>query len=641
MERLRSRTKSMMVFMDGPRKSIVERALKPEPIDPNIAAGGLAPCPAARAKIAMLPTASSMPSTGEGLSGIFASKDVGNTFAESMSRAPPLHGRRSISALSMSPNHDGDGDGQQQPRSASAMEGGGGDNTPQLPWLSEPTHAKKYKQHTVNEYHRVMNEFQQIKWGGLGADDNDEKRKARAIRQRVLDYGKCVSQLNVQVIKQSAPEDHRHIGAGGGIVGSSSSQPIPRKLTKEGELAKLKRERALQFADQLWVRPDGQPAHGNGRKSVELSPAPASQSPARRGNPNQVMIPGPLLVEELHALEGRHREDYERILSIKRQLGIQKAALPPISLSQEMPARVENAQRDDEIDRTTMDGEQQSQSDANSGKLPAFLREDYREEEDTQEDVDDVMYEVASPPSEVPQQQQQYDNHAIEQQELVLQSTSNSASLENLSRHSSTRHQQPHSSSSSPINNKGSHQGSQHMSRGPSPQSPLQREASSIGGGNIYGSITVVSNDRQHDEGNHSPPTSTAPIAARASNERSSTHSSPHPESNELLQGNNERVADVHGEGLVVEASNGSSPARGHDQQLTTTASVDVVEVCPVDVNTPTAKGDHQQEGVMVAADHDVEQQEGGDRSHGAFEATSPALSHASRSSANYLQPEQ
>lgn len=379
----------MMVFMDGRKQSVVERAPKPDPIDPNIAAGGLAPCPAARAKIAMLPTASSMPSSGEGLSGIFASKEP-NTFAESMARAPPLHGRRSVSSLSVaSPNH---GDGSHDaPRSASAMEGG--DTTPNLPWLSGPPASNmKYKQHTMSEYQRVMQDFQHIKWGGLGADDNDEKKKARETRQRVLEYGKCVSQLNVQVIKQALPES----ALGAGHHDAPGSKLIPRKLTKEGELARLKRERALRFADQLWVRPDGQPVHG--RSSVEPNaPLPSSTSPARRANTNHVMIPGPQLVEELHALEGRHREDYERIVAIKRQLGIQKLALPAIQSQQqdsgetgEGVEQVPPSAGEQPADAGTHSSDNAADSphstNAGSGKLPPFLRDDYREDDDDDND---------------------------------------------------------------------------------------------------------------------------------------------------------------------------------------------------------------------------------------------------------------
>jgi hypothetical protein len=590
MERLRSRTKSMMVFMDGPRKSIVERAPKPEPIDPQIAAGGLAPCPAARAKIAMLPTASSMPTTGEGLSGIFASKDAGNTFAESMSRAPPLHGRRSISALAMSSHNNGDSDGQ-LPRSASAMEGG---DTPHLPWLSEPTNAKKYKEHTVNEYHRVMNDFQQIKWGGLGANDSDEKKRARATRQRVLDYGKCVSQLNVQIIKQSSPEDHQ-----GNVA---SSQPIPRKLTKEGELARLKRERALQFADQLWVRPDGQPAHGNGRKSVEpqsgVVPAPSSQSPARRGN--HVMIPGPQLVEELHALEGRHREDYERILSIKRQLGIQKAALPQIHSSLEGPSednarttsREEDIERVDEaavMNRAATDDSPHSNA---GGKLPAFLREDYREE-----DEDDVMAEAGCNQNQDDNQHQQAPQHQrlplhdaaevemeVEEEQAVASHQSTSP-VGQLSRHSSQQQQQ--------------HEVSQHTD---SQRSPLQREASSS-------HSVAASNDRH--AGDRSPTT-----FEEIQNEQRPASSGSH-------HGNEGQLPAVDDDGeLLMESSNPAAATQQLELHRPVSAPVadrDSPAAAPRDADAISSRNEEQEMRNSKAA--------------------SPTLSHTSLSS-SYKQLE-
>jgi hypothetical protein len=591
MERLRSRTKSMMVFMDGPRKSIVERAPKPEPIDPQIAAGGLAPCPAARAKIAMLPTASSMPTTGEGLSGIFASKDAGNTFAESMSRAPPLHGRRSISALAMSSHNNGDSDGQ-LPRSASAMDGG--DATPHLPWLSEPTNTKKYKEHTVNEYHRVMNDFQQIKWGGLGANDSDEKKRARATRQRVLDYGKCVSQLNVQIIKQASPEDHQ-----GNVA--SSSQPIPRKLTKEGELARLKRERALQFADQLWVRPDGQPAHGNGRKSVEpqsgVVPAPSSQSPARRGN--HVMIPGPQLVEELHALEGRHREDYDRILSIKRQLGIQKAALPQIHSSLEGPSdgNARTTSREEVIERfddsavmnsAAMDDSPHSNA---GGKLPAFLREDYREDDD-----DDVMAEAGGNQyqddnQQAPQHQSLPTHDAAEvemeeNEEQAVASHHSTPPVGQLSRHSSQQLQHDR------LNNEGNNEASQHTD---SLRSPLQREASSS-------HSVAASNDRH--AGDFSPTT-----FEEIGNEQRPASSGSH-------HGDKEQLPAVDDDGELLMESSNPAAAQQHELHRPTSAPV-------------TDRG-----STAAARDADAISSRNEEQEMRNSKAASPTLSHTSLSSA-------
>lgn len=355
MERLRSRTKSMLVMMDA-RKSIVERGPKPEPIDPNIAAGGLAPCPAARTKIAMLPTASSVQTSGEPLSGIFSANH--NSLGESVTRAPPTHGRRSVTSLGHHGSSPSDNNGLVPLRSASAMEG-----ETQPPWLPNQTDAAapKYRQHTVHDYQRIMDDFQHIKWGGLGANDNEEKRRARETRKRVQDYGKCVSQLNVQMIKAQhnmQPSPQRSPGRAGP---AAQSQPIARKLTKEGELARLKRERALRFAEQLWVKPtsSGPPSD---------APIVPSSSPARvnHGRSNQ-LLPPPMLAQELHALEDRHREDYEKILSIKRQLGI--------LASSAHPEEAEVVGAETSVNST----EEVPPEQGGMRKLPSFLREDYGE----------------------------------------------------------------------------------------------------------------------------------------------------------------------------------------------------------------------------------------------------------------------
>lgn len=192
---------------------------------------------------------------------------------------------------------------------------------------AEPTN---YHAHDVKEYRKLQQQYITQRWGGLGFVDTDEQKQAREKRAKVHEYGNCVSLINAAILKASSPEPDAGGGGeagNGGLLSEKPSAAIQRKLTEEAEIAKLKRDRALNFYDNLDRRQRG------GRESVGVagrgSPAlHMSPSPSRDREPFNDVQSTPLApeqqdaLEQLQALLQKHRKDQEVMVRIKRELGM-------------------------------------------------------------------------------------------------------------------------------------------------------------------------------------------------------------------------------------------------------------------------------------------------------------------------------
>lgn len=347
MEKLRSRTKSLVGALEA-RKSIVERLgqhekdlQSPPPMDASLAAGGLSPSPTSRSKISMLPSLNNLsdgnisPIFGFSATAGYSTNQEASVSAPSPSTA--MFGRR---ATSISPN-------------VTRPDGSTDDDTTGVEhFAAQPT---KYQQHTYGEYKKMVNEYKNCKWGGLGPEETEEKRRARENRQKFLDYGKNVSQLNLQLVQQ-LQQAVSPSPQGRGSPPLKQSAMIQRRLTDEAELGRLKRERMMMFtANLLQKDPKGtglSPARGFVTPSptlldavsessdahaqpvatigeLHMTTGPTSQSGAiqtslhyQSFSPQHVSPPPPQSLQELKALEDKHRQDYEKILQIKRQLGV-------------------------------------------------------------------------------------------------------------------------------------------------------------------------------------------------------------------------------------------------------------------------------------------------------------------------------
>jgi hypothetical protein len=182
-----------------------------------------------------------------------------------------------------------------------------------------------YHAYDVKEYRKLQQQYANQRWGGLGFVDSDEQKAAREKRARVFEYGKCVSQINAAILKAYTPEPDA-VG-GSSQQASDSSNParsaaITRKLTEDGEIAKLKRDRAIHFFDKLtdskWKLP-----------VVKAPTLHASPSPSRDREPFTEECDAPKLLPEqrealdqLQDLMEKHRRDYDTMIRMKRELGM-------------------------------------------------------------------------------------------------------------------------------------------------------------------------------------------------------------------------------------------------------------------------------------------------------------------------------
>jgi len=162
-----------------------------------------------------------------------------------------------------------------------------------MPVLVDHPVAGEYHQHTIGEYKRMLKEYQRQRFGGLGAEDNEQKQQEREKRRKMHEYGKQVNAVNFAVLDQ--------------LMGDSwHNRPIEKKLDTDAQLALIKRQRAKMYADAV--------------KPPVVS--------ARRGSPPKSKTPQPTMSESARALETvetleeKHRRDQEAIRRIKAQLNM-------------------------------------------------------------------------------------------------------------------------------------------------------------------------------------------------------------------------------------------------------------------------------------------------------------------------------
>ena len=185
-----------------------------------------------------------------------------------------------------------------------------------------------YEQHGFRDYLKMVDDYQHHRFGGLGAEDNEEKRKLREARQKMFQYGDAVTSVNAVVRSTLAggeddprvsPTSSRRQPPSGGASPASSVKraneakspsrlSIPeRKPTVDALLAIQKRERALMFAENYAPKPVSPRVKGL-----------KSQTPLPTGTKSSVAPDD----YQLMSLEEKHRRDLETIARIKKQLNL-------------------------------------------------------------------------------------------------------------------------------------------------------------------------------------------------------------------------------------------------------------------------------------------------------------------------------
>ena len=163
-----------------------------------------------------------------------------------------------------------------------------------MPVLVDHPVSGEYHQHTLSEYKRMMKEVQTQRFGGLGAEDNEQKQAEREKRRKMSEYGKQVNAVNFAVLDQ--------------LMGDSwHNRPIEKKLDTDAQLAKIKRERAKMYADAV------KPPVVSARK----------QSPPKAKTPQPGLSASARALDtDVESLEEKHRRDQEAIRRIKAQLNM-------------------------------------------------------------------------------------------------------------------------------------------------------------------------------------------------------------------------------------------------------------------------------------------------------------------------------
>ncbi|CCD12943.1 unnamed protein product [Trypanosoma congolense IL3000] len=177
-----------------------------------------------------------------------------------------------------------------------------------------------YKPHSLKEYKALMEQVANLKLGGLGPADTEERRNAMKRMQRQREYGTLVEKQVVEDIREKQQRAHiqkQGDQCEGGEMQPNSTNIVPGVIRQppppERVEAQERRARALEYAKQL---PRVVPAN---TKKSQNNCGPSAVRQEKDISPLDEA--SRLRRQRLLELEARHEKDRERVTTVKRQLG--------------------------------------------------------------------------------------------------------------------------------------------------------------------------------------------------------------------------------------------------------------------------------------------------------------------------------